>query len=200
MNQPSGSDCELKSIERLARSACEGNRFAFDEVLRYFYPRLKRFLEKRLHGSRVDPEDVLQETMVKAWRFRGQFDAQYRFSAWLYTIAIRTSKDHLRRKRPADGDEMLEDYPSSDQSPVDATVSNETVSNLWHLAHVHLTPDQYTALWLRYAEELSVTEVAHAMSKSSVATRVLLYRARAALAPRLNRKFVPADRSEVNEK
>jgi DNA-directed RNA polymerase specialized sigma24 family protein len=46
-----------------------------------------------------------------------------------------------------------------------------------------LTEEQHTALWLRYAEELSPREVARVLERSEVSVRVMLFRARQALAP-----------------
>ena len=50
-----------------------------------------------------------------------------------------------------------------------------------------LKPEQYEALWLRYSEGLSISDIARVRQCNSLAVRVLLHRARAALAKKLKR-------------
>ena len=60
----------------------------------------------------------------------------------------------------------------------------EERANLWALART-LSPSQYDVLWLRYAEALSIQEIARVTRKSQVHVRVTLYRARVAMAKKL---------------
>ncbi len=55
--------------------------------------------------------------------------------------------------------------------------AKENMDNLWQQAR-RLPASQYTALWLRYAEDMSVREVAGVMGKTQVYVKVLLYRGR----------------------
>jgi RNA polymerase sigma factor (sigma-70 family) len=59
-------------------------------------------------------------------------------------------------------------------------------ASLWKLART-LKPKQYEALWLRYGEGFSVTEVAQVMKTNQIHVKVLLHRARTALAGVLRR-------------
>lgn len=62
----------------------------------------------------------------------------------------------------------------------------ETQQGLWALAR-GLSRNQYRALWLRYAEDMSIKEIAQVLRKSQVNVRVLLYRARINLAKKLQK-------------
>ncbi|MCA9261441.1 MAG: sigma-70 family RNA polymerase sigma factor, partial [Planctomycetales bacterium] len=64
--------------------------------------------------------------------------------------------------------------------------------NLWMIANSVLSEPQYTTLWLRYGEGLSVAEVASALGKSRVGVRALLHRARQTLKPYLAELDDPA--------
>jgi RNA polymerase sigma-70 factor (ECF subfamily) len=57
----------------------------------------------------------------------------------------------------------------------------EERSTLWSIADRVLESEPRSALWLRYAEDLSVPEIAKVMGRSSVSVRVMLFRARAKL-------------------
>ena len=174
MSSPGSQQQDSCSIE----SVIEGPA-SFDRLFNHFHAPLVRFVSKQLNGSRIDPEDVVQETMTKAWANRESFDPRYRFSTWVYTIARRTALDHLRCRRVKVV--ALEDISEPTQES-DASLSDtESASQLWRVAETTLSPDQYAALWLRYGEEMTVGEVAKAIAKSTVSTRVLLHRARTKL-------------------
>src|SRR5262249_53355367 len=58
----------------------------------------------RIVGSTQDAEDLLQETLLAAWRGLEQFQGRASVRAWLYRIATNRSLDALRasRRRPQD--------------------------------------------------------------------------------------------------
>src|SRR6266581_7771563 len=58
----------------------------------------------RIVGSVQDAEDLLQETLLAAWRSLKQFEGRASVRAWLYRIATNRSLDALRasRRRPED--------------------------------------------------------------------------------------------------
>src|SRR5918997_4822311 len=57
----------------------------------------------RIVGSAQDAEDLLQETLLAAWRGLEQFQERASVRSWLYRIATNRSLDALRasRRRPA---------------------------------------------------------------------------------------------------
>lgn len=66
---------------------------------------------------------------------------------------------------------------------------------MWRLVDEVLTDEQRAAVWLRYVEDLGISEIATVMSKSQVGVRVMLFRARAALAERM--RDMEPDESEL---
>jgi RNA polymerase sigma-70 factor (ECF subfamily) len=64
----------------------------------------------RIVGSAQDAEDLVQETLLAAWRGLGQFEGRATVRAWLYRIATNRSLDALRasRRRPEAVQRMTE--------------------------------------------------------------------------------------------
>ncbi len=67
----------------------------------YVEPEIEILLRvaQTLTGSWPDAEDVVQETLIRAWRAVDRFDGAHP-RAWLLTILRRTHLNSLRRRRP----------------------------------------------------------------------------------------------------
>jgi RNA polymerase sigma-70 factor (ECF subfamily) len=135
-------------------------------------------------GNQHDAEDLTQVTFLKAFQNIHRYQSSHAFQAWLFTIAKRTALNHFRDRRPAE--ELGPDLPADTESPSVTTEKEDARGRLWKLAY-SLKPDQYEALWLRYGEGFSISQVARVMKTNSIRVRVLLHRARAALAKKLER-------------
>lgn len=176
-----------RTPEELARAARAGSVEAFESLVSIFEARLHAFLLRRT-GSAADAEELAQEAFLRAWSQIDRYDERWRFSTWLYTIASRAASDHVRsvsasrRRERERGHERsaLSDDPS--ESVVRREGAHRSRERIWDLAARLLSPEQHTALWLRYAEDMSIQEIASVLSRTSVSTRVILFRAREALA------------------
>ena len=176
------------SIETLASRAQGGEAECFDEIVRRIQPRLRAFLLSRA-ASDQDVDDLVQETFVKALANLSRYDSRYRFSTWLFTIAANLAvSQHRSRRRHGEyvdhvhgaGDGEREGLSVAD--PAGAIADHRRGAELWRRAHEVLKPAHYQVLWLRYAQDLSVKEIAAQTGNSAIHIRVLLYRARRRLA------------------
>lgn len=182
---------ELTELVELARNGCTAS---FNEISLRYRPRLIRFLESRFPSRRSDAEDVVQETLAKAWHHLNRYDAAAPFAVWLYTIANRTAIDALRssRRKPKTGSlSGSELRPASDiadptaDQPRDALEMAEAAQNIWATAKELLNDTQFSMLWLRYGEDLAITDVAKILGKTNVSVRVSLHRAKAKIRTRM---------------
>ena len=88
------------------------------EMYRQYRVPLMAYVLRLTAGDRQHAEDVVQETMVRAWRQASRLDlTEPSLMPWLATVARRIVIDDRRRKsaRQAEtGDEMLENSPAAD--------------------------------------------------------------------------------------
>jgi RNA polymerase sigma factor (sigma-70 family) len=88
------------------------------ELYRQYRMPLMAYVLRLTGGDRQQAEDVVQETMLRAWRQASSLDlTEPSLMPWLATVARRIVIDDKRRKsaRPAEtGDGMLENAPAAD--------------------------------------------------------------------------------------
>jgi RNA polymerase sigma-70 factor (ECF subfamily) len=107
------------------------------EMYRQYRTPLMAYVLRLTAGDRQHAEDVVQETMVRAWRQAAKLDlTEPSLMPWLATVARRIVIDDRRRKSarpPETGDEMLENSPAADtmedllRKMVVAEALNETI-------------------------------------------------------------------------
>jgi RNA polymerase sigma-70 factor, ECF subfamily len=158
----------------------------------------------RMTGSLTDADDLVQESLLKAWRRIGTFQGRAPFRAWLYRIATNTCLNELtRRRRPRfltpDGwsggpspivatrqlqpypDRLLDDWTD----PVARYDQMESVALAFIAVMQLLAPRQRAVLILRDVLGWSTREVAASLDCSIASVNSALQRARGILRARL---------------
>jgi len=203
------SECEDGCVsEQLLSRATSGDEQAFRELT----DPLRRELQLhcyRMLGSVQDAEDMVQETMLGAWRGLGSFEQRASVRSWLYRIATNRCLNALRdaRRRPAPPElsfapppatrmaepTWLEPYPDvlleglTDTAPgPDARYeARETVELAFIAALQALPPRQRAALVLRDVLGYRTSEVAELLDSSEDSVKGALKRARVGIGERL---------------
>jgi len=176
---------KASSSEELAWQSKEGCQASFALLVERYAPRLLCFLSRRT-GNIHDAEDLVQDTFVRAFENIHRYRKTWKFSTWLFTIAARLATSHHRKAQAA---REFSQTCSYTECPSTILSRHEERQSLWAKA-MELSENQYSVLWLKYAEGLSVKEIAWVMGKSQINIKVLLYRARAGLAQRLQETVV----------
>lgn len=164
-------------------AAKKGSVSAFTRLVAGYREGLLRFLLTR-SPSYADAEDVLQDTLINAYRYLQSYDAKWRFSTWLYRIALNNlSRVHT----PATDDSVdVADLGEAEGGPLEQCIAAAERQNLWVTAQRALNDEVFTAVWLRYAEDMSVNDIAAVLDRSVSWTKVNLMRARKQLEVELN--------------
>jgi len=179
----------------------------------------------RIIGSAQDAEDLLQDTLLDAWRGLERFEGRASIRAWLYRIATNRSLDALRasRRRPEDlqrmteppeptrraepiwlepyPDILLEGIPDDAPGPQARYESKEAIALAFVAGLQHLPPQQRAVLVLRDVLGYRADEVAEMLDTTAASVNSLLRRARAAFESRLpaagrDRAPLPSSRLE----
>ncbi|MGB2809228.1 MAG: sigma-70 family RNA polymerase sigma factor [Sedimentisphaerales bacterium] len=179
-SHPQRQTLRALSAEELARLAQKGCRESFAELVERYGISLFKFLRYKTNNLQ-DAEDLVQESFIRAYENIHRYKDSCKFSTWLFTIAARLAYSHFRRSRSC---RTLGEIESEDLQPGQMIVEQESHECLWAMAR-DLSKNQYQALWLKYAQHMSIKEIAMVLRKSQVNVKVLLYRARINLAKRL---------------
>lgn len=172
------------SDEELACRARAGSSSSFEELVRRFQVPLLRFLMRRL-PCQSDAEDVLQDSFVRAYQRLDQYQESRPFRTWLFTIGYRLAISHNRKTHLAETPHSVSELSEAGELPLQRLSREEEQTQLWQVARDVLSPEQYSAVWLYYVEEMKAGEIAQVLGRSWVATKTMLHRARKRLLPHL---------------
>jgi RNA polymerase sigma factor (sigma-70 family) len=100
--------------ERTLTRARAGDQDAFRELTDSYRRELQLHIY-RMVGSAQDAEDLLQETLLAAWRGLAQFEGRASLRAWLYRIATNRSLDALRASQRRPEDQRMSQMPEPTQ-------------------------------------------------------------------------------------
>jgi len=199
---------EIPTQTTLVLAAQAGDRMAFETLVGAYRRELLVHCYRML-GSLSDAEDLVQETLLRAWEKRATLTSPGSYRAWLYRIATNLCLNMLsrvpRRLLPPEThpkidptspapprlrepiwlepfpDDLLAD-PQTD--PEDRALQREHITLAFLVALQHLTPAQRAILLLREVLEWPASEVAEWLNLSVPAVNSSLQRARRALQER----------------
>lgn len=168
-----------------------GDARAFDQFFNEYYPKLYRFVKRRLPRDSAAAEDIAQATLCRALESLRTFRGEAALMTWLCTLCRREMSARWRDAQPyAAAPALAEDDPEV-RAALDSLLVAESSDPLLLAgrdqvreticAALDYLPAPYADIleW-KYVRDMSVNEIAQRLGRSAKATESLLTRAREA--------------------
>lgn len=185
---PAPHHLDLVPDALLAGRAADGDTAAFEALARRHGP-VMRASARRLTGSLADADDVVQESLMQAWRQLDTLRDPAAVRGWLLRITGSRSIDYLRKRRLHTDLSTVENdegsgavtAPQTKADPESAAVSSSRVEAL--KAALAALPEEQRRCWvLKEFNDQSYEDIARTLNISTTSVRGRLARARITLA------------------
>ena len=142
-------------------------------------------LAYRMTGNEQDAEDVVQDSLLRAYRQLKNFDERATFRTWLYRITVNCSIDLVRsRKRrlesaggaDPDLDDPIQSLPATAPTPDRLAMSTEARGRI-ETAMQKLSASERTAFVLRHFEGMCIDDVSRVLGCEPGAAKHSVFRA-----------------------
>ena len=169
--------------QALARGLNRRDPDLLDRLIEEYQYRLFRYLVY-LTGDREHAEDFFQETWMRVLERAHQYNAKWKFEAWLFTIARNLVIDWRRKKKPSSLDELMapgDDAPAfepaalAEESPLERAVQQQSDATVQMLLG-HVPAVFREVLMLRFQEEMKLEEIASITGAPISTVKSRLYR------------------------
>ena len=149
---------------------------AFEALYRAYHPRLRRFLRGMLRQSTM-VDEVLDDTMLVAWRKAHTFDATSRVSTWLFAIAYRQALKALRRLDWSLPDPVDEPAAPREAEP-DRELAHAQLRDRLDGVLAQLSPEHRAVIDLTYFHGYSCKEIAEVVGCPVATVKTRMFYAR----------------------
>jgi RNA polymerase sigma-70 factor (ECF subfamily) len=168
--------------------ALAGDRDAFGVLAEEHREALLRLCYK-MTGSHEEAEDLVQETLLKAYSKFGTFQLRSSIGTWLYRIATNACLDHQRERKPWDLERRWQWFHENDElvknieqsiflSPEKSAEVKEVAATCINCITMSLPPKQRAAIILCDQLGMSREEAARAIDASVASVKTELHRGR----------------------
>ena len=176
----------------LVKAVREGDSEKYAEIIERYQGKLFVYIF-RLVGNREEAEDLLQDVFIKTYRNLNSFDAERKFSSWIYRIAHNEAVNYIKRKSlkrfiPWESitsiKDKLESSSSSEEGADEKWLRKETSQEV-EKAILKLPLKYRQVLTLRYYSDKSYEEISEVLGRPVNTVGTLINRAKKKLAEEL---------------
>jgi RNA polymerase sigma-70 factor (ECF subfamily) len=177
----------MSSTDALIKQCIRGNRKAFGTLVENHYDYTFR-VAFRMLANEEEARDITQEVFIKVWKNMSSFNAQSKFTTWLYSIVSNLCIDNLRkRKNHSDVEielalEKIIDHEGDNYDRKDLAAIIRLIAN-------ELSPKQHAIFVLRDLEGLEMAEIAEVTGLSPANVKSNLWHARRTIRDKLIHEY-----------
>ena len=187
--ETTGSKLTNLTDTELVRLALEQNQAAFIVLYTRYNAGVKSHISRYV-SQKEDIEDICLESFQKAFSQLGSYNAEYKFSTWLYRIARNTAFDHLsrhdREKNNMPTTSINEDFAELKELPAvmhnpEEDIINQQEYDKW-LNNIEKLKDDYkTVAKMNLIDNFGYKEIADALDMPINTVKTKIRRAKAQL-------------------
>ncbi len=188
-----GSECVNKTDEQIVVLTLKNQDYYLCLMKRY-EAKLLNYILKISNISKEDGEDILQEVFIKAYQNLNDFDLNYKFSNWIYSIAHNATISAFRKKKVRPQTVSWEDKDLNNILESTLDVENTSLQKLTYkqiLKIINQLPLKYKdVLILKFMEGKDYREISDILHKPMGTIATLINRAKKSLKQELKKEDI----------
>lgn len=171
----------LNIEEALIQEILGGDMNSFERLVYLYKDKIYCFIYK-MTSSKEDTEDVVQETFIRVFNNLYKYNSNWKFSTWIYRIAVNVLKNYWKKKKGIYTKELCQDtlkeidYDTLN-NPEDKYLVKEFYMEIISILH-QLDYNQKVVFFLRYIKDFSIEEISTIVGVSPGAVRTRIHRTR----------------------
>ncbi len=174
---------------KLIRKVKSGDESAFEAIVKKYKKTLQFTVQNIVKDEKV-AEDITLETFMKVFTNIQNYNEEYSFSTWLFTIATNLAIDYTRTKKhirfkthdtDSDSNQIgiyIETIENKAVESPEASLINENQKKILLKLMNKLRPDYKKIIELRFFEEMSYKEIAEELGINISMVKTKLHRAK----------------------
>jgi len=188
-----GSECVNKTDEQIVVLTLKNQDYYLCLMKRY-EAKLLNYILKISNINREDAEDILQEVFIKAYQNLNDFDLNFKFSNWIYSIAHNATISAFRKKKVRPQTVSWEDKDLNNILESTLEAENTSLQKLTYkqiLKIINQLPLKYKdVLILKFIEGKDYREISDILHKPMGTIATLINRAKKSLKQELKKEDV----------
>lgn len=188
-----GSECVNKTDEQIVVLILKNQDYYLCLMKRY-EAKLLNYIFKISNINREDAEDILQEVFIKAYQNLNDFDLNFKFSNWIYSIAHNATISAFRKKKVRPQTVSWEDKDLNNILESTLDVENTSLQKLTYkqiLKIINQLPLKYKdVLILKFMEGKDYREISDVLHKPMGTIATLINRAKKSLKQELKKEDI----------
>lgn len=168
----------------IVRRICDGEVEAF-RILVERHSRALYGLAHRMTGNAHDAEDIVQESLMRAYRQIDRFESRAEFGTWIHRIGVNCALDHLRSRKSRDqviqdggqgAEDMVASLPTNEPSPIQKLADSQIRHHV-EGALGALSVTERSAFVMRHFQEMPLSEIGQVLGINENAVKNTIFRA-----------------------
>jgi len=156
----SNKDFSALSDEKLMLHIANGSSEAFTEIYNRYSHKLLRYFYRLLNNNQSKAEDFTQDLFIKVMQAATSFNADKKFSAWLYTMANNMCRNEWRNQSNRNTILNKIEFEFIEHQNFHQKIYKKSLLQKLEIEIQQLPELDQTLIAMRYQQELSIAEIA----------------------------------------